>query len=93
LLEKQRIVKNTSGVPELRPTGPDYFKLDPQPIKVGAGTKSASSDPIEVRKNAMAQTGEPPVRFPEQVLFTAFGDPPDRFHCVVVPILPPPGAA
>jgi hypothetical protein len=92
LLEKQRIVKSTSGALELRPTGPDYFNLDPQPIKVDAGTNSGDSEPIEVRKNAIAQPGEPPVRFPEQLLFTAFGEPNDRFHCLVVPILRPPDA-
>lgn len=92
LLEKQRIVKGISGALELRPTGPDYFNLDPQPIKVDAGTNCGTSEPIEVRKNAIAQPGEPPVRFPEQLLFTAFGEP-DGFHCEVVPILRPPDAA
>jgi len=90
LLEKQRIVKGNSGVPELRPTGPDYFALDPQPIKIQAGTNRGTSEPIEVRTNAIAQPGEPPVRFPEQLLFTAFDDPPGEFHCQVLTILRPP---
>jgi hypothetical protein len=90
LLEKQRIVKNTGGALELRPTGPDYFKDNPQPVKVSAGTNRGVSEPITVKTNATAQAGEPAVRFPEQLLFTAFGDPPDRFGSEVVAILRPP---
>jgi hypothetical protein len=72
-LEKQRIVLSNGGQPELRPTGPDYLDLDPKPIKVKAGAKRGTSDPIQVRKNAKAEQGERPVVFPEQTLFTAFG--------------------
>ena len=88
-LEKQRLVRNIGGQPELRPTGPSYFKLDPQPIIVAAGTNKGLSEPISVRNDATAEPGEPPVHFPEQLLFTAFGDPADRFRSVVVPILQP----
>lgn len=85
-VEKQRIVKNAGGFLELRPTGPNYFKLDPQPITVHAGAKRGTSGPIVVRRDAKAQPGEPPVRFPEHLLFTGFGKP-DGFQCEVVPIL------
>ena len=72
-LEKQRIVLSKGGQPELRPTGDHYFDLDPQPVRVKAGSKRGKSEPIQVRKDAKAGTGESPVVFPEQTLFTAFG--------------------
>ena len=92
-LEKQRIVKDANGSPVLRPAGDHYFNLDPQPIKVNAGTNLETSEPIEVKTNAMVPPADPPVRFPEQLLFTAFDEPPESFQCAVVLILRPPDVA
>jgi hypothetical protein len=72
LLEKQRLVASNGGFPELRPTGSKYFDKPPQPIKVSKGEKIGFSEPIVVKKNAQAEIGEPPVRFPEQVLFSGY---------------------
>jgi hypothetical protein len=71
LLEKQRIVQASGGEPLLRPTGAKYFQVAPQPIRIAANSTTASSDPIVVAKGASAPTGDPPVRFPEHLLFTA----------------------
>jgi hypothetical protein len=71
VLEKQRVVGNVGGTPELRPTGPNYFDLFPGPIKLSAGSKTGTSGPISVRRDAAAESGDPPVRFPEQILFSA----------------------
>jgi hypothetical protein len=68
-LEKQRIVESAGGAPELRPTGPKYFDLDPKPIKVLAGSNRGTSEPIQVKKNPSAQQRERPIVFPEQLLF------------------------
>jgi hypothetical protein len=96
-LEKQRIVSN-SGTPELRPTGPNYFAsgFDPLPITVMAGSATGASQPIKVRKDASADTGDPPVIFPEHALFTAFDDRTSMhgtsmhgFFPLIVPILKP----
>jgi hypothetical protein len=75
LLEKQRIVRSVGGQPELIPTG--------QPIKVDGGKRQGISEPIQVRRHAQAEAGDPPVRFPEQLLFTAFGRPATRFRSEV----------
>jgi hypothetical protein len=83
LLEKQRIVRSVGGQPELIPTGQEYFELDPQPIKVDGGKRQGISEPIQVRRHAQAEAGDPPVRFPEQLLFTAFGRPATRFRSEV----------
>jgi len=93
-LEKQRIVLSIGGAPELRPTGPDYFEahFDPNPITVKAGSRTGTSDPIEVKKMPSAESGEPPIAFPERLLFTAFdtGTVLSTGFCVlVVPILAP----
>ncbi len=71
VLEKQRLVNNEGGTPELRPTGPSYFDLFPGPIQLPAGSKTGTSGPISVRRDATAESGDPPVQFPEQILFTA----------------------
>lgn len=85
-LEKQRILA-ANGTPELRPTGPDYFQIGPKPIAIKMGEKSGMSEPIIVKVNAKAESGEPPVAFPENLLFSAFaGQPTKRFACTVVPV-------
>jgi len=71
VLEKQRIVGDAGRTPELRPTGPTYFDLFPGPIDVSVGSKTGISGPISVRRDATAESGDPPVRFPEQILFSA----------------------
>jgi hypothetical protein len=87
-VEKQRIVKSVGGFPELRPTGNSYFDKPPLPIKVNAGEKTGISDPIVVKKDAQAGQGEPPVNFPEQVLFSAFiGQIAGGFQSVIALIL------
>lgn len=86
-LEKQRIVSSSGGL-ELRPTGPNYFELNPQPIDIKAGAKSGTSKPIAVKPNASAEPGEPRVHFPERLLFSAFVGLPSRgFACTIVPVL------
>jgi hypothetical protein len=86
-LEKQRILANAGGFLELRPTGPKYFQIAPQPITVKAGQKSGTSEAIVVRTDAMAEPGEAPVAFPENLLFSAFvGQLSRRFACTVVPV-------
>ena len=88
-LEKQRILASGGGEPALFPTGTTYFQLDPQPILVPAGASTGRSEPISTRKNPIAPAGDPPVRLPEQLLFTATSDPQVFSHgrCIVVPIL------
>ena len=86
-LEKQRIVANVGGFLELRPTGADYFDEDPKPIKVSVGTAHGTSDEIKVKKRPQA---DPPVIFPEQLLFTAFiGQLSEGFRSMLVLILLP----
>jgi len=70
-LEKQRIVANARNL-ELRPTGTQYFERDPKPVKIAAGVRTGTSDPIAVRRNAVAEPGDPAVHFPERLLFSAF---------------------
>jgi hypothetical protein len=85
-MEKQRIVANIGGFPELRPTGADYFDRDPKPIKVGIGSDSGTSDSIQVKAHPQ---GNPAVILPEQLLFSAFiGELSDGFRSLTVLILP-----
>jgi len=86
-LEKQRIVAKGGG-PQLFPTGTNYFQLNPQPITIIAGTTSGTSSPIEVKSHPSAEPGDPPVRSPERLLFSAFipNKPSDGFCCTIVPV-------
>ena len=88
-LEKQRIVEDVGGEPVLRPTGLMYFAIDPQPIRVPAGMARGQSEAIAVRSNPVAPSGDPPIRFPEQLLFsaTAGSRPARQSRSVVVPVL------
>jgi T3SS negative regulator,GrlR len=91
-LEEQRIVQSRGGEPLLVSTGTQYFDLGPRPVKVERGKNYGTSEVIQVKKNPQGEQGDPPVRFPEQLLFTAFGDPSARFRSIVVTILGPPDA-
>lgn len=71
-MEKQRVVRSFGGQPEVRPTGGKYFSIDPPPIEIKTATKAGTSDFIEVRIDAKGLDGDPPVAFPEQLLFTAY---------------------
>jgi hypothetical protein len=56
-LEKQRLVVSVAGIPELRPTGPNYFEVDPQPIKVSAGEKKGHVRTNFSEKRTLWQNG------------------------------------
>lgn len=89
-LEKQRLVLAGGGFPELRPTGSTYFELNPRPIVVKVGSQQGTSDDIKVKTNASVGGNEPPVVFPEQLVFSAFdvgtGPVPGTFRSEIVPI-------
>jgi hypothetical protein len=88
-LEKQRILWNSGGFPELRPTGV-YFDLDPAPFYIEAGQALGASTPIQVMSNPQGVEGDPPVHFPESLLFTAFDrGPRPGLVCCAVPIWKP----
>jgi hypothetical protein len=73
--EKQRVIPHSlGGAPEVRPTGGDYFAEGkfPQSISIKAGTQSAFSEEIVVRKDAKAEQGEPRLQFPEALLIVAY---------------------
>jgi hypothetical protein len=79
-IEKQRLVLSSGGFTTTVPTGANYFDISPKPIIVLKGHNSGTSDPIQVKPNPSAGEGDPPVRLPEQLVFTAFGTsgPPGR---------------
>jgi hypothetical protein len=76
-LEQQRLILSDGGFPELRPTGGDYFDLNPKFVTVKSGSQSGTSSPVQVKKNPKGGEGDPPVAFPEQLVFSAidFGVP------------------
>jgi len=92
-VEKQRLVLALGGFPELRPTGSTYFEKPPKPIAVKVGSQQGTSDQIEVKTNPTVGGNEPPVVFPEQLVFSAFdvgtgpGPIPTTFRSDIVPIL------
>lgn len=71
-VEKQRILPAIGGNPLLFPTGEAYFEKSPSAILIKAGDKTGLSLPIAVSVNAHAPGGDPPVIFPEKLLFTIF---------------------
>jgi hypothetical protein len=89
-LEKQRVVANLGGFPELRPTGANYFDKDPKPIPIKTGEKVGLSDPIRVKLMPQGSEGDPPVVLPESLLFSGFlVELKAGFRACVVLILPP----
>jgi hypothetical protein len=70
-IEKQRLVANIGGFPELRPTGA-YFEVNPQAIVVKVGKKSAKSAAIRIARQPEVGENEVPVKLPESLLFSAF---------------------
>ena len=91
-LEKQRLVPNTGGYAELRPTGPSYFDpvYEPGPITIPPGERFGVSDPIRVRKDPSAEEGEMPIIFPEHLVITAFiGKIENGIRSTIVKILSP----
>jgi hypothetical protein len=84
-------------MPELRGTGSYYFAAgkSPQNISIKAGTQTAESKPILVRKDAKAEQGEPTLEFPEALLLIAYlaGASPVNTdtYSLIVTVLPPRG--
>jgi hypothetical protein len=93
VLEKQREVLALGGFPELRPTGSNYFDLNPRPITVNAGSQQGTSGDIMVKTHPTPPQGDPAIAFPEQLVFTAFdvGTDPTKakFRSVLVSISAP----
>ena len=70
--EKQRVKIHQGGFPELRPTGPKYFALDPSPIVISVGQREGSSK-LAVRPDAVDVENNKPIRFPDNLVLTYFG--------------------
>src|SRR5262249_18618537 len=73
LFEKQRFkFKPAPGeFPALRPTGADYFSLDPTAIKIKVGDQQGETK-AAVRPNALDADDNTPVVFPDNLVFTYF---------------------
>jgi hypothetical protein len=89
-LDAKRILLGANGAIELHPTGDGYFKLPPKPIPVAVTAAKGTSDGIQLADPPTAGPGEPPIVFPELLLFIAYDDTGDQtisgFHARVVPI-------
>ncbi|HEY3897960.1 MAG TPA: hypothetical protein VGM54_05060 [Chthoniobacter sp.] len=71
LFEKQRLKDSGSGFLELRPTGPNYFEVGPQPIEIqpiqDQGTLS-----LVVQKDAKDGDDGTPIVFPDNLAITCY---------------------
>jgi hypothetical protein len=89
-VQAMRLLPGAGGLIEVHPTGDGYFKLKPKPIPIPFGALKGTSDRIELADYPTAGPGEPPVVFPELLVFIAYDDTGDEttggFHSVVVPI-------
>jgi hypothetical protein len=91
-LEKQRITVADGGFLQLRPTGGNYFAIDPKPIPVADGSKFGISSAIAVKPDAIDIDTGKPVEFPDSLIFTAFMGElsvPFTYHIVMIaPVSP-----
>jgi hypothetical protein len=89
-VQAMRILQGAGGAIELHPTGDGYFKLPPKPIPIALTAAKGTSDGIQLANPPTAAPGEPPVVFPELLVFIAYDDTGDRtiggFHSLVVPV-------
>src|SRR5215469_2928860 len=89
-LQAMRVLPGAGGSIEVHPTGDGYFKLPPKPIPVPRHAIKGTSDRIQLADQPTAGPGEPPVVFPELLIFIAYDDTGNQtiggFHSVVVPI-------
>jgi hypothetical protein len=71
LFEKQRFkfVSEPGNFPELRPTGGDYFRIDPTRIEIKEGEIEGYST-AAVRKDAIDNDDQSRIRFPDNLVFT-----------------------
>ena len=89
IVTNQRLVMSFGGYPELWPTH-DYFEVYPDPITVYTNHRYGLSNEFKLGLNPTILEPDPPIAYPEHLLFTAWieGDP-TTFQSVAIRVEEP----